>query len=183
MRSLTGREEETKFAEIANRLTGISTPFGGASWQPAEMEIAGARRVIAFLEDRRVLYEPSEMEVPSHCVHSVIEIRHRLSDELGKLDGKSDLAANLRAMRAACRKFLERVGTDGDDGIRFANGGGYQSWTFGSALGELRGCFGIHLARIATVFKLDVEDRLASILPANAEADIGDDQLLRRLYL
>ncbi len=28
------------------------------------------------------------MEVPSHCVHSVIEIRHRLSDELGKLDGE-----------------------------------------------------------------------------------------------
>jgi len=43
-----------KFSEIANRLTGISTPFGGASWQPAEMEIAAARRVITFLEDRRV---------------------------------------------------------------------------------------------------------------------------------
>ncbi len=45
-----------KFSEIANRLTGIATPFGGASWQPAEMEIISARRVIAFLEDRRVLY-------------------------------------------------------------------------------------------------------------------------------
>jgi hypothetical protein len=39
-----------KFSEIANRLTGISTPFGGASWQPAEMEISAARRVITFLE-------------------------------------------------------------------------------------------------------------------------------------
>lgn len=173
-----------KFGEIANRLTGISTPFGGASWQPAEMEIATARRVIAFLEDRRVLYEPSEMEMPSHCVHSVIEIRHRLSDELGKLVGGSELAASLRAMRAACRKFLERVGTDGLDGIQYANGGGYPSWTFGSALGELRGTFGIHVAKIAAAFKLDVEDRLASILPANAEADTGgDDRLFRRLHL
>lgn len=34
------------FSEIANRLTGISTPFGGASWQPAEMEIRTARRLI-----------------------------------------------------------------------------------------------------------------------------------------
>jgi hypothetical protein len=174
-----------KFSEIANRLTGISTPFGGASWEPAEMEIAAARRVIAFLEDRRVLYEPSEMEVPSHCVHSVIEIRHRLSDELGKLDGSSsELAASLRAMRAACRKFLERVGADGRDGIHYANSGGYQSWTFGSALGELRGAFGVHVARIAAAFKLDVEDRLASIVPANAEADTADDdRLFRRLYL
>ena len=63
-----------KFSEIANRLTGFSTPFGGASWQPAELEIAGARRVIAFLEDRRVLYDPCQMEVPDHCVRSVIEI-------------------------------------------------------------------------------------------------------------
>lgn len=118
----------------------ISTPFGGASWQPAEMEIAAARRVIAFLEDRRVLYEPSEMEVPSDCVHSVIEIRHRLSDELGKLDGTdSELAASLRAMRAACRKFLERVGTDGRDGIHHATCWGFHSWT----------TFGIHVAKIA----------------------------------
>ena len=173
-----------KFSEIVNRLTGISTPFGGASWQPAEMEIAAGRRVIAFLEDRRVLYEPSELEVPSHCVHSVIEIRHRFSDELGKLDSGSELAASLWAMRAACRKFLERVGTDGREGIRYAVGSNVHSWTFGSALGELRGTFGVHVARIAAAFKLDVEDRLASILPANGDTDTGDDdRLFRRLYL
>ncbi len=102
-----------KFSEIANRLTGISTPFGGASWQPADLEVSAARRVIAFLEDRRVLYEPGQMEVPSHCVQSVIEIRRCLTEELGKLEGSSELAASLRAMRAACRKFLECVGTDG----------------------------------------------------------------------
>ncbi len=167
-----------KFSEIASRLTGISTPFGGASWQPAEMEIASARRVIAFLEDRRVLYALEEMEVASHCVHSVIEIRHRLSDELGKLDSGSELAASLRAMRAACRKFLERVGTDGRDGIHHADGWGFHSWIFGSALGELRGTFGIHVAKIAAAFKLDVEDRLTSILPANADVDTGDDDRL-----
>jgi hypothetical protein len=173
-----------KWTDAASRLTGISIPFGGVSWQPTEPESAGARRVIAFLEDRRVLYEPSEMEVPSHCVHSVIEIRHRLSDELGKLDGSSELAESLRAMRAACRKFLERVGTDGRDGIHHASSWGHQNWTFGSALGELRATFGIHVAKIAAAFKLDVEDRLASILPANADADTGDDdRLFRRLYL
>ena len=178
------KDRPMKFGEIANQLTDISTPFGGASWQPAEMEIGAARRVIAFLEDRRVLYEPEQMEVSSHYVQSVIEIRHRLSDELGRLDGGSDLAASLWTMRAACRKFLERVGTDGRDGIRHANGWGFHSWTFGSALGELRGTFGVHVARIAAAFKLDVEDRLASILPANADADNGDDdRLFRRLHL
>jgi hypothetical protein len=170
-----------KFHEMAGRLTGISTAFGGASWQPPESEVMAARRVIAFLEDRRVLYEPGQMEVPAHCVQSVIEIRHFFSAELGKFDSKAKIAPSLRAMRAACRKFLERVGTDGREVIFFANDRGhFASWTFYAALGELRGTFGVHVAKIAGQFKLDVEDRLASILPADADADGGDDDLLSR---
>ena len=123
-------------------------------------------RVIAFLEDRRVLYAPDELEVPSHCVHSVLEIRHFISGELGKLDTKSEFAASLRAMRAACRKFLESVGTDGREVILYADHHRHwASWTFYSALGEMRGTFGVHLAKIAAEFKLDIEDRLATILP------------------
>jgi hypothetical protein len=159
-----------KFSEIANRLTGISTPLGGVSWEAAELEISSARRVIAFLEDRRVLYAPDELEVPSHCVHSVLDIRRFLSTELGKLDAGSEFAASLRAMRAASRKFLERVGVDGREVVLYANQRGhYASWTFYSALGELRGTFGVHLARIAAHFKLDIEDGLAAILPASDE--------------
>jgi hypothetical protein len=162
-----------KFSEIANRLTGISTPLGGVSWQAPELEVSAARRVIAFLEDRRVLYAPDSLEVPSHCVHSVLEIRHFLSAELGKLDS-SELTASLRAMRAACRKFLDRVGSrDGrGDVVRCADHHGHwASWTFYSALGEMRGTFGVHLARIAAQFHLDIEDQLASILPAKDEDD------------
>jgi hypothetical protein len=159
-----------KFSEIANRLTGISTPLGGISWQGTELEVSAARRVISFLEDRRVLYAPDELEVPSHCVHSVIDIRQFLSSELGKLDGGSEFAASLRAMRAACRKFLERVGVDGREVTLYANHRGHwASWTFYSALGEMRGTFGVHLARVAAQFKLDIEDKLASILPAKDE--------------
>jgi hypothetical protein len=97
------------------------------------------------------------MEVAAYCVDSVLEIRRFLSGELGKLDGKSEFAASLRAMRAAYRKFLDRVGIDGREMVRYANHHGHwASWTFYSA-----------------EFKLDIEDRLASILPANAEADSG----------
>jgi hypothetical protein len=159
-----------KFSEIANRLTGISTPLGGVSWQTTELDASAARRVVAFLEDRRVLYAPDELEMPSHCVHSVLEIRHLLSAELGKLDSGSEFRASLRAMRAACRKFLERVGVDGREVTLYANHHGHwASWTFYSALGELRGTFGVHLARIAAQFHLDIEDNLASILPAKDE--------------
>jgi hypothetical protein len=163
-----------KFSEIANRLTGISTPLGGVSWQPTDLEVSAARRVIAFLEDRRVLYAPDSLEVPEHCVHSVLEIRRFLSNELGKLETGSEFAASLRAMRAACRKFLDRVGTDGREVILYADHyNNWASWTFYSALGEVRGTFGIHLAKIAAEFKLDIEDRLAEILPAEATESGG----------
>jgi hypothetical protein len=164
-----------KFSEIANRLTGISTPLGGVSWEASELASSAARRVIAFLEDRRVLYAPDQLEVPSHCVHSVLDSRQFLSSELGKLDSGSEFAASLRAMRAACRKFLERVGVDGRDTTLFANQRGHwASWTFYSALGEMRGVFGVHLAQIAAHFKLDIEDGLASILPG-ADEDTSKD--------
>jgi hypothetical protein len=161
-----------KFSEIASRLTGISTPIGGVSWKDSEPEAAATRRIVAFLEDRRVLYSPEEMEDTSHCVHSAIEIRHFLTAEIGKLDGGSAFSESLRAMRAACRKFLNRVGADGREGTLYArHRGGWGSWTFYSALGEMRGTFGIHLARIAAQFKIDVEDKLASILP---EKDVDE---------
>jgi hypothetical protein len=114
-----------KFSEIANRLTGISTPLGGVSWQSSDLEVSAARRVIAFLEDRRVLNAPEEMEVAAHCVDSVLEIRRFLSGELGKLNGKSEFAASLRAMRAACRKFLDQVGIDGREVVLYANHHGH----------------------------------------------------------
>ena len=166
-----------KFSEIANRLTGISTPLGGVSWQSSDLEVSAARRVIAFLEDRRVLYAPEEMEMAEHCIRSVLEIRHFLSDEIGKHDTGSGFAASLRAMRAACRKLLDRVGVDGREVALYANHHGHwASWTFYSALGEMRGTFGVHLAKIAAEFKLDIEDRLAEILPARATDSDDDDR-------
>lgn len=154
-----------KFAEILKRLTGISTPIFGVSWNPAESERAVAKRVIAKLEDRRVLYNPSSVEVPEHCARSVIEIRHLLSDELGKVDNGTNIAKSLRAMRVACHKFLDSVGAD-ERIIRFgADPGHFASWEFISAIGQLRGVFGVHLAQIAAQYGLDIEGELASIIP------------------
>lgn len=45
----------------------------GISWNPKETECSVARKIIIYLEAKRVLYVPSEMEVPTHCICSVIE--------------------------------------------------------------------------------------------------------------
>ena len=51
-----------KFSEIAGRLSGFSTPIFGVQWEPPVIDRDVARRVISFLEDRRVLYDPYERD-------------------------------------------------------------------------------------------------------------------------
>src|SRR5690606_37385697 len=100
-----------------------------------------------------------------HCVQSILEIRRLLTRELQALDEESKLAASLRALRSACRKFLDAAGSRPDIVLFGAHRGHYASWEFNGSLGELRGVFGIHIAQIAAAFGLDVEDDLAAILP------------------
>ena len=145
-----------RLSEIIRRLSGFSTPIGGVSWTPpSDSDFVVARRVIAFLENRRVLFNPSEVEVPEHCFQSVIEIRHYLTEEIGSLEAKSPLALALRGMRAECRRFLDA------NANRVPMYQGYPEWVFLQSLGQLRGVFGVHIAEIAAQHKLDVEDPLA----------------------
>ena len=161
-----------KFSEITTRLTGISCPVFGVQWNPPEADVVVARRLISYLEDRRVLYNPNELEVPAHCVESVLDMRRFLTHELGHGSLATEFDASLRAMRLACRKFLDAVQHDNGRVITYGfERGHYASWFFLSALGELRGVFGIHLTRIAAQHGLDVEEPLASILPASSEGD------------
>lgn len=161
-----------KFKEAASRLTGFSVPLFGVQWNPSEAQCVAARRTMAFLEDRRVLYVPSEMESPEHCMQSVVKIREFLTTELGKLDSSDELALILKPMRAACRKFLATVEEDDRRAIRFgAHQGHFASWIFNGAVGELRGVFGVHIARLAASYGLDIESELATIMPASAECD------------
>ncbi|HEY4646823.1 MAG TPA: DUF6650 family protein [Steroidobacteraceae bacterium] len=107
------------------------------------------------------------MELPEHCVQSILRIREFLTQELGGLDSDQPLSQSLRAMRAACRKCLETLEADDRRIIEFgAHRNHYASWIFNGAIGELRGVFGIHIAALAAAHGLDIEDELASILPA-----------------
>jgi hypothetical protein len=107
------------------------------------------------------------MEIPEHCTSSVLDIRRFLTAELQQGANEDDLSASIRAMRAACRKFLDTVN---GDVLRFGgHRGHWASWRFNGALGELRGVFGLHLARIAVQYGVEIEDDLGAILPGEED--------------
>jgi hypothetical protein len=135
-----------KFKEIVSRITGFSTAVFGLSWNPPEPEVTTARRVLTFLEDRRVFRNVIWRDDVESCVQSVLKIREYLTTELGNLASKSDLEQSLRAMRAACRKFLDRAqGLVPQKKRAVGNLPSHQGAIFNNALGELRGVFGMYI--------------------------------------
>lgn len=162
-----------RFGEIAARMNGFSTPFGGVSWVPPTVDVDVAREVIAHVESKRVLFSTYSNEVPEHCVESVLEIRSFLTERISKGGIADTLEQPLRLMRRHCLRFLDRVGATEasvDTGARDRTLFREPRWHmhdywFGEALGELRCGMALQIGAIAVAYRLDVEDDLASILP------------------
>lgn len=101
------------------RLTGISSPFGGLSWEYVKSEKEVAERLITYLEDRRVVMDRSghagaitAADHRPYAVKSVRAIRARLGKDLDALDRDSKLAEAMRIMQKACREFLRFAETE-----------------------------------------------------------------------
>jgi hypothetical protein len=133
----------------------------------ADVEVA--RKVVAFVETRRVLFSTYTNEVPEQCVAPVLEIRAFLTDVIAQGRIAKELAGPLRVMRY-CISFLDRVGAVGQPEGAKRHLFREPRWRmhdyfFGEVLGELRSGVGMQVAIIAASFGLDVEDELARTLP------------------
>jgi hypothetical protein len=159
--------------DIVWRIKGFSTPFGGIDWEAPVPQKTVARKLVLYLEDRRVLSAnraiTDSVADPDHCVASVLRIREKLTDLLMDPDIGDRLAEHVGAMRAACRKFLDTVGRSGAVG---GSGDRRGDATFAAALGELRAVFGIQLGVVAARYGLELPESLAAILPA---PDVDDE--------
>jgi hypothetical protein len=145
---------------------GSPSPLGADSnWpEPSDSDRDLASFVLTDFEDRRVLCAPDQLEIKDACVAGVIELRHFLTEMIGELAPASELAAQLRAIRAACRKFLDEFEPQADSGQFASRHRG--DWALGTALGELRGVTGVWVAAIAETHGVVVGPSLAAILPA-----------------
>lgn len=172
--------------DVRRRMTGFSLPIvgGGAQWESVDTSRAAGRRVLAFLADRRVLFNPYWQEEAGHCAESVLEVRRMLTHEVSDLPSGDPLVGHLDAMRAACRRFLDLM-------AEAAKSDGRGLWVpyreldywevpLVVALGELRSAVGIQIGLVAALLDLDVPDTLADTLPPPADDGAEVDIEVRR---
>jgi hypothetical protein len=144
------------------KLRGVSTPFGGASWELRESDREIVRGLLIYLEGRRVLKTDSADEDYEHVTLSVIEIRKELTTTLQRLHHKSPATEPIRRLRRACEEFLTRYAPAGSFGYDFFVG-----------LGRLRGIFGVELSTLTSASRLPFPAELGALLAP--QEDLPDD--------
>lgn len=90
-------------------LNGISLPFGGISWNKAKSKKDIFSFLLIYLESKRILVNPIEMEKKEWCMESVLEIKKQLVTITEKTDFKKDDLAIIRNMIEACNQYLDTV--------------------------------------------------------------------------
>ena len=102
-----------------------------------------------------------EEEQCNYVIQSMDETRDRLSELLPRANRESPLGEGIIAMRSASRDFMNKI----DAGARIPSLG----FEFILALGELRSIYGLHIARVAVAYAIDISDDLSRILPPAKE--------------
>lgn len=142
------------------RLTGIS--LWGAQWEHKDDDKEVARRALNLLGDRRMLWKDFSLEIEEDCVRSADYARRELGELLNNPEISDGLSAQLKALQASFRGFMDEVGHEDHPRHRWSHGG---TDALSMALGKLRALVGIHIAELATQFDLEVPDDLARIVP------------------
>ena len=138
------------------------TPIGDSP----EDERQVVRNFLDFLADRRVLFNPHYLEIEDQVVQSIRDIRQEFTEYLKAAAEGSEADSAFRAIRAACRRFLDEPHLD------FRHFGGHHLGDrpgFFTALGEFRAAVGIQIEALSRHYRINLEPELTTILPPKYE--------------
>jgi hypothetical protein len=137
------------------RINGITTPFGGLSWDTVASATDFYRNLFVYLESKRILTTPMAMEKKRWSIDSVLEIKKTLTDKVMPLQlSKSELSP-VKSMIDACNEYLDNVNPLDLQGIIYKNGNKWSDSTFDSAMKTFRNSFRTVIADIEKKYKLN----------------------------
>ncbi len=102
-------------------LKGIALPFGGLSWDNNINEKDRIQFLFTYLESKRVLYDPSEMERKEWCITSVLEIKSSLVEINRDIKISTESLKVINSMIDTCNNFLNNVNKQDSSGIIYNN--------------------------------------------------------------
>jgi hypothetical protein len=143
-----------KPAEALGRAKSVASRLAGV---PAERDIV--RAVLAGLAEGPALDIRATGEEPAPVVASVEGLQQRLAEALRRLGETSPARDCLAIMGAACRDLLALPGLAR---------GEHAPQELVAALGRLRQAFGWQIALLGDLYDVEIDERLAPILPPEA---------------
>lgn len=121
------------------RVTGFDTPIGGLSWEYTANAKNGIQDLFYFLESKRILTNPMEMEIKSWCEEAAIEIKGKIVEIMSGYNFDGNSIHHLRLMIDACNAFLDKLANVDIQGIIYKNDkGDWEDIAFSRAMKELR---------------------------------------------
>ncbi len=90
-------------------LSGISMPFGGISWNKTNSVKDTFSFLLIYLESKRILVNPIEMEKKEWCIESVLEMKKQLVSITEGTIFKEDDLSIIRNMIEVCNQYLDTV--------------------------------------------------------------------------
>ena len=89
------------------KINGVSIPVGGISWEYTESKKKGIQEMFYYLESKRILTNPMEMEIKEWSEKSAIEIKNKLVEILSKYEYDRINVKIIKAMIDTCNEFLD----------------------------------------------------------------------------
>lgn len=136
-------------------LSGISSPFFGLSWEKKLSEKEMFAHLLLYLESKRILVNPIEMEKKEWCIESVLEIKSSLiSITNGFPLNNADSLQIIRNLIDSCNEYLDTVSHLNLPNIIFKDGDNWEDINFDKAMKAFRSLFKTEINKIENNYKL-----------------------------
>ena len=135
-------------------LNGFSTSIGGISWNKTTSSKELFTHLLFFLESKRILVNPIELEFKDWCIESVLEIKKQIVNITQEVKLKDFDADRIRNLVDACNNYLDTVTPMNLTGIIYKKDGRWENLSFDRAMKEFRASFKQEIEKIEKKYRL-----------------------------
>ena len=135
-------------------LNGFSTSIGGISWNKTTSSKEMFNHLLLFLESKRILVNPIELEFKDWCIESILEIKQQLVNITKEIKLKDFDADIIRNLIDACNGYLDIVNPMNLPGIIYKKDGHWEDLSFDRAMKAFRVSFRREIEKIEKKYRL-----------------------------